>query len=309
MKQKKWPLLFLALFAAVAAGTAELWWPAATGLFRPAPGPDFPAVESPAPTPEPTPAPVAETDLSRLDRGVASVRYTGQTQGRVKVQLTKSEGETYNFDLNSDGDWETYPLTQGDGTYTLTVLEQVEGATYLPAFTQALALALVDPLAPFREPNQFVNYTDASQAAALAKELTAQAETDLAKISLLFDYVVDNLAYDDAKAETVEPGYLPNVDETLESGTGICFDYAALLCALLRNADVPCKLAVGDSGGVYHAWVEVWCGTSGELTGPIPIKAGAWTILDPTFVSGQARSEEIIAYVTDRDNYAARYYY
>jgi len=317
MKQKKWPLLALALLVAVALGTLSLWWPPLAGLFRPTPGPGFPAVESQAPTPTPTPiptpsptlAPAAETDLSRLDRGVVSVKYTGQTQGRVKVQLTKAEGVTYNFDLTPTGAWETYPLTQGDGTYTLTVLEQLEGATYLPAFTQELPLALSDPLAPFLEPNQFVNYTPTSQASALAQELTAEAGTDLDKVSILFDYVVDHITYDDAKAAAVEPGYLPDVDETLSSGTGICFDYAALLCAMLRSVDVPCKLAVGDSGGVYHAWVEVWCETPGDLPGPIPIEADTWTLLDPTFVSSQSRSGDIIAYVTDPGNYAAKYYY
>ena len=32
----------------------------------------------------------------------------------------------------------------------------------------------------------------------------------------------------------MEYGYLPDIDETLETKTGICFDYAALMCAMLR---------------------------------------------------------------------------
>ncbi len=249
-------------------------------------------------------------DLSRLDRGVVSVRYTGQTEGGLKVQLTRDGGVDYNFDLDRDGAWETFPLTQGDGEYTLTVLEQVEGQRYRPVFTRELTLSLDDPKAPFLESNQFVNYEDTS-AYALARRWNGgySGSTDAEKAAFFFDYVVDHVAYDEAKAASVEPGYLPDVDQVLAEGKGICFDYAALLCALLRSAGVPCKLVVGYSGEVYHAWVEVWCENVGEVDGAIPIEAGEWTLLDPTFVSGQNRSQEILEYVADPSHYSPRYVY
>ena len=41
-----------------------------------------------------------------------------------------------------------------------------------------------------------------------------------------YTYVTEHITYDYDKADSVEAGYLPDVDETLQSGTGICFDYA-----------------------------------------------------------------------------------
>ena len=37
-----------------------------------------------------------------------------------------------------------------------------------------------------------------------------------------------DVTYDEDKAATVETGYLPDIDETLSTGKGICFDYAGL---------------------------------------------------------------------------------
>ena len=48
--------------------------------------------------------------------------------------------------------------------------------------------------------------------------------------------MITNISYDEEKARTVESGYLPDVDETLESGKGICFDYAALNA--MNNHDI-----------------------------------------------------------------------
>lgn len=259
---------------------------------------------SPTPTPEPE-----WVDTARLDRGVVSVRYEDPDGGRLKVQLTREGGEPYNYDLNSQGDWEVFPLTEGDGTYTLKVLEQIQGTRYRTVHSRSLKLNLEDPLAPFLEPSKILWYTADSAAVALAEELTAGAERDVEKTGLLFDYVVDHVTYDEELAESVEPGYLPDVDRVLEEGTGICYDYAALLAVMLRSQGIPCRLVMGDTAGEYHAWVEVWCEEAGEIDGEIPVEAGEWTLLDPTFLSTGGRTGRIFELVTDQANYTPRYVY
>lgn len=271
---------------------------------RPTPTP----VATPAPTPTPVPA-AAQVDESGMERGVVSVRYTGAAPGRVKVRIVKEGGEPYNYDLDNTGAWESFALTQGDGEYTLTVLEQIEGTRYQPVYTRELTLELADPFGPFLEPNQFVNYGPDSAVVVLAGELTAGQDSDVAKTDVLFSYVMAALTYDEDKAETVDPGYLPDLDAVLESGRGICFDYASLLCAMLRSQGIPARLVVGDSGEVYHAWVEVWCAAAGVLGGVIPAAAGEWTLLDPTFLSNADGDGQILSYVTDRGNYTGRYIY
>ena len=250
----------------------------------------------------------AQLDLSRIDRGVVSVRYAGDSTDRVKCQISKTGGMDYNYDLDNTGEWETFALTQGEGEYTLRVLEQLEGNRYTPVYTYTIDLKLDDPLFPYLESNQFVRYYDFSGCVTLAGELTAAMETDSQKIDALLTYVAGALEYDDEKAATVPSGYLPDVDLVLEEGKGICFDYAALLCAMLRAQGIPARMAVGDCGEAYHAWVEVWSRTEGEAGG-IPLVPGAWTRLDPTFLSQRGQTAFILNYIQEDGNYQTRYLY
>lgn len=253
----------------------------------------------------------SELDQALLDQGVVEVRYTGENSVKLKVQITQPDGSDYNYDFSGAGDWERFPLTQGDGTYTVKLLEHIEGDRYSVRDTYPLELTLSDPMAPFLLPSQMVNYTGDSKAVRLAGQLTALAEDDGERIELLFDYVVDHIDYDYDKSASVAPGYLPDPDETLASGKGICLDYAALLCAMARSQGIPCRLVTGYAGEekTYHAWVEVWCEAEGTVDGAIPLPAGAWARLDPTFVSGGNRSGEILDFVTDDRNYETLYIY
>lgn len=252
----------------------------------------------------------SELDQTRLDRGVVEVRYTGNPGTKLKVQITRKDGVNYNYDLNSAGDWERFPLTQGDGDYTVSLLEHIEGDRYNIRDTYDLELALEDPTAPFLLSNQIVNYAD-GPVLTLAAELARSQDTDARQVATLFDYVVDHVTYDYEKSATAGPGYLPDVEETLAEGKGICFDYAALLCAMVRSQGIPCRLVTGytDGGTLYHAWVEVLCQNSCMVDEAIPITAGVWSRLDPTFVSGSERSGEILAYVTNDENYETLYIY
>ena len=58
-------------------------------------------------------------------------------------------------------------------------------------------------------------------------------------IQNIYTYVTKNITYDEQKATEVVDGYLPVVDETLSSGTGICFDYAALMASMMRTQRIP----------------------------------------------------------------------
>jgi len=239
----------------------------------------------------------AQADVAGLDRGVVRVRYTGGAEVRIKVQITKAGGTDYNYDLNNAGEWETFLLTEGDGEYALRVLENQREDRYQPVFECTLTLALEDPAAPFLEESQFVSFPADSPAAALAAEVVQGLETREEKVAAVFDYVVEHLSYDREKAATAEPGYLPDLDEVLERGEGICFDYAALMTAMLRSRGIPCKLAVGWAGKEYHAWVEV------------REETGEWRLMDPTFVSANPGDEKVLEFVSDPGNYKVRYYY
>ena len=261
---------------------------------------------TPAPTLVPTPTPdpgivgnaAAELSVGGADQeGVVTARYLAQSGKRVKLRVTREGGADYNYDLAGDGSWEQFPLSEGDGVYTLTVFEQVEDIQYAPVLTHTLTLALTDQNAPFLRPNQQVNYTPDSAAVATAAEVTAGLSGDGDKIGAVYSFVTGHLAYDDLRSETVEPGYVSDVDAVLAAGEGICLDYAALMSAMLRSQGVPCKMVVGYAGITYHAWVEV------------PDAAGGWTRMDPTFVSSRGDTPRMAEYIQNDANYRTVYVY
>ena len=122
-------------------------------------------------------------------------------------------------------------------------------------------------------------------------------------------YLIENIKYDKEKASTVENGYMPDPDETLRSGKGICFDYAALMTGMLRSQGVPCKLVVGYAGTAYHAWISVWTQEAGWVDNVIYFDGSVWHRMDPTFASSGKQSPSIMKYIGDGNNYTAKYMY
>ena len=146
-----------------------------------------------------------------------------------------------------------------------------------------------------------------AKAAELIK--AAGAKTDLEKVTAVYHYVVNNISYDYDLAATVAPGYLPDVDKVLESGKGICFDYAAVMAAMLRSQNIPCKLVVGFAGKVYHAWINVYIEGVGWVDQLIYFDGKTWSLMDPTFVSSGKNDPAVLKYVGDGTNYSQKYAY
>lgn len=252
----------------------------------------------------------AAVDASNLSEGFLSVAYTGGKNVRVKVQITKSGGDyAYTYNLNNKGAAETFPLTEGDGDYTVTVLENTTGSKYAQAYSCKLTLKLSSEFAPFLYPNQYVNFTSDSKTAAKAAELAKGKSAALDKVAAIYHFAVDDISYDYELARTVTSGYLPDVDAVLERKTGICFDYAALMAAMLRSQGIPCKLVVGWAGKVYHAWIDVYIDGVGWVDQLIYFDGKDWTLMDPTFVSSGKNDPAVLKFVGDSANYAQKYAY
>ena len=124
---------------------------------------------------------------------------------------------------------------------------------YATEFQTTCQVTLENEHLPFLYPNQYVWFTKDTKAIALAEEVVTPADTDLDAVALVYDYVTSHVTYDWDKAKTVENDYLPDVDEVLRSGKGICFDYAALMAAMLRSQKIPTRLEIGYAGTTYHA--------------------------------------------------------
>ena len=131
--------------------------------------------------------------------------------------------------------------------------------------------------------------------------------TDQAGIETIYNNVTTHITYDEAKASSVEAGYLPDVDETLDTGTGICFDYAALTTAMLRTRDIPCKLQIGYAGDIKHAWIDVYIRGKGWVERAITYDGNTWNRIDPTFAANSEDEKLINSYIGDSQNYTLQF--
>ena len=249
----------------------------------------------------------AAIDYSNIVNGYVMVQYAAQTTDRLKVQI-KGPSTTYIYNLMPEK-WETFPLSDGNGDYQIAIYENIAGSKYAMVLSVNVTVTLEDEFAPFLRPNQYVNYSADSAVVAKANELTAKAENALKKVEVVYDFVVRELTYDQEKAASVKSGYLPVLDDVLAEKKGICFDYAALMAAMLRSQGIPCKLVVGYAGATYHAWISVWTEESGWIDGAIFFDGTAWKRMDPTFASSGKQSAAIMKYIGDGTNYSQKYLY
>lgn len=246
-------------------------------------------------------------DASNVSQGYVMIRYSGGKE-RIKVQITKG-GVTYTYDLNARDAYEVFPFSEGNGTYSVKVFENVSGNQYAQAFSKDISVSLADQFLPFLYPNQYVNFNEGNAAVQVGAQVAAGAADEIGIVTNVFHYVVDNLTYDVAKAQSVQSGYLPNIDAVLAAKTGICFDYAALMTAMLRTQNIPTKLVVGYTGSAYHAWVNVYITNVGWVDNAIYFDGQKWSLMDPTFMSSGGKSEEVRQYIGNASNYQAKYSY
>ncbi|WP_262394551.1 transglutaminase-like domain-containing protein [Youxingia wuxianensis] len=250
----------------------------------------------------------ASIDASNTSEGYIAVKYTGSV-GKIKLQITRSGGTTYTYNLKGSS-YEYFPLTGGNGTYSINVYENVYDSQYALALAQNVEVSLRGAFLPYLYPSQYVNFNANSTAVAQGAALANGASTDLDVVQSVYNYVVTNISYDYNKAATVKSGYLPSPDSTLSSKTGICFDYAALMATMLRTQNIPTRLEVGYvTGGTYHAWISVYLTEQGWVNGIIYFDGQSWKLMDPTFASNANSSPEIMSFIENTANYQRVYVY
>ena len=249
----------------------------------------------------------ASIDASNTSQGYVMVKYNG-TNEKVKLQITCPDQSCYTYLISDRGAYDTFPLTAGNGSYTLQVLENVAGDTYTVSLTQSINVSIEDEFLPFLYPNQYVNFHADSQAVSKGSDLAKDTYSDLDVVQNIYNYVIKNISYDTEKAQSVSYGYVPDVDDTLSSKKGICFDYAALMTSMLRSQNIPTKLEVGYSGNAYHAWISTYIDDKGWVDDIIQFDGDTWQIMDPTLAATND-SAAVKKYVGDGSHYVVKYTY
>ncbi len=211
-------------------------------------------------------------DYSNADQGYVMLMSEGNEK-KIKIAI-EANGSRYYYTLPDSTGYVTFPLQFGNGKYTVTGYENISSDQYSTLFNWELEIE-GDELSPFLYPSQYVSYTASDQCVYVSYSLCAGLDDSSAKADALYRYVADNIEYDYDKADAVQKGYLPVPDDTLSTGKGICFDYAALLAAMLRVQFIPARLVMGNVApeDFYHAWNSAYLD-------------GAWKHMDATLDGG-----------------------
>ena len=245
----------------------------------------------------------AEIDISNTSQGYIGIRYLGNNR-KVKLQLTK-DAETYTYNIQKKKSFSIFPLSMGSGTYTIGIFENISTNQYSQACSETIEVKLEDENLPFLYPNEYVSYTRNSPVIRLSNQITEGSGDELEKVEKVFDYVTSTIDYDYELAENIPLEYIPDIEQVLKEKTGICFDYASVMSAMLRIQGIPTRLVIGYAGDVYHAWISVYVEDKGWVDGIIRFDGESWTLMDPTTAASSGLTDEI----TDDSLYNALYYY
>ncbi len=249
----------------------------------------------------------AEIDFSCADDGYISAVYTGKSK-RAKLRI-KCGNLQYDHDLDANGTREFFPLMES-GSYSVKVYELVTGKSYGEAASAEFEANIKSSTGMYLYPNKYINFDSKSDCVKKAAELCAGVNGEVEKIAEIFGFVTDNITYDKKLAATVTSGYIPDPDRTLEKGTGICFDYASLMAAMLRSQSIPARLVIGYAEpDIYHAWNEIYTKETGWITPELFLKSKGYNIADATFYAGNSDKEKIADYIENESNYSAMYRY
>ena len=245
----------------------------------------------------------AYIDVSNVSKGYVAVKAVSDK--RLKFQVLTEN--TYNYDLSKEGEVSIFPLQSGDGEYTFRVMENISDNKYAVLFQTSANVTLENEFQPFIRSSDYVAYTKDSECVKLADSFAASSSSALDVVSKVYDHVCANITYDKPKAENIKSGYLPDPDETLSTGKGICFDYASLTAAMLRSQGIPTKVIFGyvSPNDLYHAWNMFYTKESGWVTVKFEVNEKEWTRMDLTFSANGSDQR----FIGDGSNYADVYEY
>ena len=238
----------------------------------------------------------------QVDLSCSSEGYFGllaNSSSKLKLQVFKGD-ETFTYDVEN-GTPQLFPFQCGDGTYTIKVMENAGGNQYYELYSTSASVTLEDPNAPYVRPNAYADYTEDSDCVKEAAKMAANASSEEDFVNQVYQYICKHVKYDYKEAETVTSGYVPDPDEVMGTGKGICFDYASLAASMLRSQGIPTKIIFGyvAPDNLYHAWNMFYTEESGWTTVEFSVDPGDWSRVDLTFSANGSNAD----FIGDGTNY------
>lgn len=216
-------------------------------------------------------------DDSQSSLGKVGVYFNTGTTKKVKLMIVKGT-EKYAYNLQNLDRVVYFPLQMGNGSYSVKVYENTEGNKYRALTGKDVNVTLSDANAVYLQSVQEIDWDEQKKAIKISQKLIQDQEKELGrkltedeKAKVLYQYIIEKIVYDYEKIKRIDTTYLPNIDDTVTTQNGICYDYSSLFAAILREQGIPTKMIKGYSTftPVYHAWNEIYVG-------------GKWIIVDST---------------------------
>ncbi len=230
------------------------------------------------------------------------------------IFLDSNQRPTYQYDILVRDKYVALPLNMGNGQYNLRIAKNVGGTSYQVEMSHSFNVSLSSSLRPYTASSIATDFSTGSTSVQRANQLTSGHSTTDGKVDAVYRWIVSNISYDRNLQQRVSSGeiyaYWPDPDRTMSSRRGICFDYASLMCAMLRSQGIPTRMIIGpvrtSSGDIEHAWNEVYFEGRGWVVVAEfswqQVSGTAWVHFDTTFAAGGISPSDIQKYDYSRRN-------
>lgn len=190
------------------------------------------------------------------------------------------------------------PLTYGVTEYNIAV---VTSMTYDPTGTEcsskkaelAFTPKSVSETGPFLFSAGEVIYDENMMFIKKAKEIASTCSNDFEKVEKIQAWLTSYMSYKQEE-HTPRVVYQCDLEKIYNRKTGVCYDYAVILAAMLRSQGIPCKLDFGYYDGVGHVWTEVYINSDGvHAADNVYLEGKKWSRVEAT-LSGANGAKEFI---------------
>ena len=193
-------------------------------------------------------------DSSNIEYGTITVTILDPVE-LLRYKLKVAYGEKcyyYNLDPHRET---VIPLQMGNGTYYVTLYEQIVDNKYTPVGEASLYLD-IDRKNVWLESNSKVDYSSSEKIHAELEKVVSVANTETEKYEKITRYIRTWFIYDWSAASRKNAPEYTDIDRVLTRRIGLCEELSALTVAMLRLSDIQSRLVIGKANSATHAWVE-----------------------------------------------------
>ena len=139
-------------------------------------------------------------DTTNAKYGFVTVNSTSNAKLKVGIQYGSEKVSYKNCPSGKDA---VFSLEQGDGTYTISLCENISGTTYRVVTSKKVNAKIENAYAPYLIATTDVQFTSGDDVCKKAAELCKDAKTDMDKVTAIYNYIAGHYTYDTKLASDI----------------------------------------------------------------------------------------------------------